>query len=257
MTVLVAAAVVCLAMVLRASVPDPVAVKAPLPQTKRVPVVVELFTSEGCSSCPPADELLAKLDREQSIPGVEIIAMEEHVDYWDGPDWRDPFSSRTLTNRQADYGRQLRVDDIYTPQAVIGGQAQVVGSDAAQLREAIVRAAKGARANVEVEFQSAAVAKVKVDRIPEDAGYCDVMLAITENRLENAVTGGENSGRRMAHTGVVRTLATLGRVTPSNPASFTMHVKFSPRWKRDNLKYVVFVQDRITRKILGATAVTP
>jgi hypothetical protein len=223
---------------------DSIAVKGPMPQDKRVPVIVELFTSEGCNSCPPADALLAKFDQEQPISGVEIIPMEEHVDYWDNLGWRDPFSSRALTTRQTDYSRQLHVDDVYTPQAVINGQAQVLGSDARQMREAITRAAKGAKAVVDVEFQSTSIA-------------CDVMLAVTENKLETNVTAGENRGRRMAHTGVVRTLVSLGRVQPSSPASFSMHLRFSPQWKRDNLKYVVFVQDRTTRKIFGATAVTP
>ena len=252
-------AVAAVGVAILASVPPPraPAVRGPVPQTKRVPVVVELFTSEGCSSCPPADELLSKLDREQPVPGVEIIPLEEHVDYWDGLGWRDPFSSHVLTNRQADYGRQLRVDEVYTPQAVVGGQVQVLGSDARQLREGIVRSAKSAKATVGVEFQSASIAKVTVDKIPSGVALCDVMLAVTENKLEHPVLGGENNGRTLAHTGVVRSLASLGRADSSGPAVFSMHLRFSPQWKRDNLRYVVFVQDRATRKILGATAVTP
>lgn len=244
---------------IRASVPqtEPHAIRGPIPQTKRVPVIVELFTSEGCSSCPPADALLAKLDREQPVPGVEIIALEEHVDYWDGLGWRDPFSSHILTNRQTDYGRQFHTDNIYTPQAVVGGQLEVLGSDPARLRDGIARAAKASKAVVEVEFQSASIAKVKVDKIPEGAGVFDVMLAITENKLETSVLAGENNGRKLAHTGVVRSLMSLGRVDSSSAAVLSMHLRFSPQWKRDNLKYVVFVQDRASRAIVGATAVTP
>jgi len=251
--------VAALGLAIRASVPprEAQAIRGPMPQTKRVPVIVELFTSEGCSSCPPADELLSRLDREQPVPGVEVIPLEEHVDYWDGLGWRDPFSSHAMTTRQSDYGRQLHVADIYTPQAVVGGQLQVLGSDARQLRDGIAQAAKSAKATVEVEFQSASIAKVKVDKIPSDAGLCDVMMAVTENKLESSVVGGENNGRRLAHTGVVRSLAALGRADSSSPAVFSMHLRFSPQWKRDNLRYVVFVQDRTTRKILGATAVTP
>ncbi|MEQ1886717.1 MAG: DUF1223 domain-containing protein [Bryobacteraceae bacterium] len=247
------------AMTLQATTPPPEALakKNPIPQARRVPVIVELFTSEGCDSCPPADELLSSFDRDQPIPGVEIIAMEEHVDYWDDAAWRDPYSSRALTTRQNDYGRQFRIDDIYTPQAVINGQFQVLGSDPRLVRDAITRAAKGAKATVDVEFQSVSVARVKVDHIPADAGLCDVMLAVTENKLVTSVTGGENRGRKLLHTGVVRSLVSLGRITPDSPASYTMHLRFKPNWKRDNLKYVVLVQDRASRKILGATAVTP
>lgn len=237
--------------------PEALAVRRPIPEKLRVPVIVELFTSEGCDSCPAADELLAKLDGDQPIPGVEIIAMEEHVDYWDDAAWRDPYSSRALTARQNDYGRQFRIDDIYTPQAVINGQIQALGSDSKLVRDAIARAAKGMKATVDVEFQSVSVAKVKVDHIPSDAGLCDVMLAVTENKLVTTVTGGENRGRKLPHTGVVRSLVSLGRMTPDSPATYTMHLRFNPRWRRDNLKYVVFVQDRTSRKILGATAVTP
>jgi hypothetical protein len=252
-------AVAAVGLGIRASVPprETPAIRGPIPQTKRVPVIVELFTSEGCSSCPPADQLLSKLNREQPVPGVEIIPLEEHVDYWDNLGWRDPFSSHAMTNRQNDYGRRLHVADIYTPQAVVGGQLQVLGSDARQLREGIARAAKSSKATVELEFPSASIAKVKVDKVPFDAGLCDVMMAVTENKLENSVVGGENNGRKLAHTGVVRTLAALGHADASGPAVFSMRLRFSPQWKRDNLRYVVFVQGRATRKIVGAAAVTP
>src|SRR3954462_9931100 len=108
----------------------------------RVPVVVELFTSEGCSSCPPADAVLSKLAKEQPVAGVEIIPLGMHVTYWDQLGWRDPASLPLATTRQQDYGVVFGTDRIYTPQAVIDGQDEVVGSDEAALRRAIARAAK-------------------------------------------------------------------------------------------------------------------
>src|SRR5438128_11127648 len=94
-----------------------------------VPVLVELFTSEGCSSCPPADAVLARLVREQPVQGVEILALSEHVDYWDSLGWQEPYSNRIFTDRQQTYSSQLRRGNIYTPQAVVDGPAAVLGSD--------------------------------------------------------------------------------------------------------------------------------
>src|SRR5580704_11614543 len=93
---------------------------------RRVPVVVELFTSEGCSSCPPAEQLLSRMDRTQPFAGVRVIALEEHVDYWNSLGWTDPFSSSQYRIRQNDYGRKFSAEGIYTPQMIVNGQAQFV-----------------------------------------------------------------------------------------------------------------------------------
>src|SRR3982751_4604130 len=114
----------------------------------RVPVVVELFTSEGCSSCPPADALLSKLAQEQPVPGVQVIPLGMHVTYWDQLGWKDPLSLRLATERQQAYGRVFGEDRIYTPQAVIDGRDEVVGSDEGALKRAIAKAARQHHARI-------------------------------------------------------------------------------------------------------------
>lgn len=242
-----------------ASVPpgSPAVIQGPIPRTVRVPVMVELFTSEGCSQCSPLSEFLLGLEQRQPIPGVEVIALEEHVDYWNAYGWRDPFSSRVMTNRQTDYNRVFNLESIAAPQLVIGGQTQVSGEDEARARDEIARAAKGPKAAVEVSFRSASVATVRVDKMPANAPECDIWMAITEGGLESSVSGGENDGRTLRHTAVVRSVVVIGKVDGQTTSSFSMHLKFNPKWKRDELRYVVFVQDRVSKKIWGAATVTP
>ena len=119
-------------------------------QSANISVVVELFTSEGCSSCPPADQLLAKLEAEQPIKNVEIIALEEHVDYWNDGGWMDPFSSDSATIRQYAYASAIGNGNAYTPQMVVDGQSEFVGSRERQARDAIEQAASRQKIDVSV-----------------------------------------------------------------------------------------------------------
>src|SRR2546430_11354979 len=114
------------------------------------PVLVELFTSEGCSSCPPADLLLSRLQQSQPIAGVEVIALSEHVDYWNQLGWTDPFSLAGLTERQRQYAAALRGEGVYTPQMVLDGKTGFVGSDSQKALGAIAQAAKSPRTGIDL-----------------------------------------------------------------------------------------------------------
>ena len=220
---------------------------------QRAPIVVELFTSEGCSSCPPADNVLSRLDREQPIIDAEVIPLSEHVDYWNDLGWRDHFSSPLFTTRQQDYGRAFRMDSVYTPQVVVNGQTTVLGSDWNAVTQAIRTAVKGPRAEVKISARHDGAA-FEVNHVPSGIRIADMLLAISESGIETDVVGGENGGRRLRHTGVVRSLTNLGKLDTKKDGSYTGEARLNlrPEWNRRNLKLILFVQDRGTRQIIGA-----
>ena len=224
---------------------------------QQTPVVVELFTSEGCSSCPPADNVLTRLEREQPIAGVEVIAMGEHVDYWNDSGWRDRFSSPLFTARQQDYGQSMRLESVYTPQMVINGQMQVLGSDWNAANNAIRAAAQGQKAVVALKVTGWDSLSFVVRELPKGVQTADMLLAVTESGLETPVSGGENGGRRLRHSAVVRSLTRLGKLDSKKDGAYTADARLNlrPQWNRQSLKLVLFVQDHASRRILGAAAV--
>ena len=218
-----------------------------------VPVVVELFTSEGCSSCPPADEVLATLDKTP-IPGIEIIALGEHVDYWNRLGWVDQYSSEKFSQRQSDYSDAFKLDSVYTPQMIVDGRDEFNGGNMARARTAITKAAQSPKGSVELALTDQKLS-VHVKNLPRiTAGEkADVLLAITENNLRTDVSRGENSGRFLNHSAVVRALSVLGELSP-NETSFeaTPNLTLAESWRKENLRVAVFVQERGTRRILAA-----
>ncbi len=222
----------------------------PMNTKNKQPVLVELFTSQGCSSCPSADRVLTQLETEQPNPNAEIITLSLHVDYWDRFGWKDPFSSALYSQRQAVYGQAFNLGSNYTPQMVVDGQREFVGSNMENANKAITDSAKNVKATVELQKAENSL-KVKISDIPKHEN-ATIFLAIAEDNLSSNVTRGENSGKKLAHTSVVRELKSIGLVTAQHN-SFTTDttVQIQPDWKKENLKLVVFVQENGSRKILG------
>jgi hypothetical protein len=232
--------------------------------TARSPVVVELFTSEGCSSCPPADTLLARLSEAQLDGNVQLIALEEHVDYWNDLGWTDPFSSRDLTTRQYVYSGILRNGNPYTPQMVVDGTAEFVGGSAQQARRAIHEAAGKAKIPVtltqgKTDKAGTGIFSVAVGKLEGAAkrDAAEVWLAITETGLHSAVTRGENAGEDLHHAAVVRSMRKIGEAKAEGETSFAADatVPLQKEWKRENLRAVLFVQEKQSRRILGAAEI--
>ncbi len=223
-----------------------------LPQARaQTPVVVELFTSEGCSSCPPADALLVQLSK-QAPPGTDLILLGEHVDYWNHDGWSDRFSSAQFSQRQSDYEEHLHVAGPYTPQMVVDGHLQFVGNDVAALNRNLKSAsAEPKLAHVSLQWESGNHLKVGV-QAPE-AKHGHVFLAITEDGLTTAIGGGENSGRTLQHAAVVRQLRELGTLK-NGSFEKTVEVASHSGWNSGNLKVAVLVQDGDGGLILGAAS---
>ncbi len=227
-----------------------------------VPVVVELFTSEGCSSCPAADRLLSRLEQSQPIPGAQIIAIEEHVDYWNQLGWTDPFSSPQFRARQNDYGVAFKAKDMYTPQMVVNGQSAFLGSDMDRAYREIGNAVQAATTSVNLGASPNSRDPELIDLSVQvtntkSAKWRDsnVYLAVTENRLMTFVQHGENSGRTLRHSAVARSFGVIGRINPqgANGGQLVSTLRLPRDWKRENLHAVVFVQERDTFRITGAS----
>ena len=214
----------------------------------QTPVVVELFISEGCSSCPPADLLLAKLENMQPVLGAHIIALGEHVDYWDRLGWRDQFSSLQFSLRQQEYAEAFHDDGPYTPEMVVDGVTGFIGSDAGRAMRAIANATRVPKTAVGITLEDGRIV-IKSAPLKSPA---DVLLAVTERGLLSNVSAGENKGRTLAHAAVVRSMRVVGQTRKNEPFSAEMAVQPGNSWKPDMLRTVVILQDRLSHRVLGA-----
>jgi len=208
-----------------------------------VPVLLELFTSEGCSSCPPADQLLRELVRTKVAGGAQIHALSEHVDYWNQLGWTDPFSSKQFSDRQTAYGRALG-DEVYTPQMVVDGRLTAVGSSREEVLAAIRKAAVKPKV-VQVNLSWRTDLEITVAPNPAAAG-AEVYLAITEDGLTSNVRRGENEGHQLSYDAVTRRLTRIGATSRQGSFSQTVPIApmLDPTWRRDALQVIVFLQTK-------------
>lgn len=228
-------------------------------EDRRPAVVVELFTSEACSNCPPADEMLDRL--EHTVSGVKVIALEEHIDYWNSSAWTDRFSAPIFHARQNDYALFFRNDSIYTPQMVVNGHVQFVADDPSRAAYEIKHAASSSQYSVSLQPQrngkDSALTDLAIlihNNQKNEPVPADVYLAISEDRLTSNVQTGENAGRSLRHGPVVRSFGVIGNIAakPFNEVGLKSTLKIPPDWKPDNLHAVVFIQERRSRQITAA-----
>jgi hypothetical protein len=221
-------------------------------------VVVELFTSEGCSSCPPADEFVRKLDTLQPVPGVQVIVLSEHVDYWDHDGWKDPNSSAALTERQSDYKRALGLGGPYTPQLIVDGEKELHLNDPKQFDATFQQAAATPKVDVRIGAVNVDPGTPTVLRTHVDAGEdadkhgADVFVAVALDHVESQVLKGENGGRHLTHVAVVQQIAKVGKVQKGKSFSEDVQLKLKPGTDPKNIRLVAFVQEPGPGKLLGA-----
>ena len=206
-------------------------------ESSRAPVLVELFTSEGCSSCPPADRVLEQLDGQ-------AIVLSEHVDYWDQLGWKDRFSSHAFTLRQQDYVHQLNVKEVYTPQMFVDGAVEFNGSEGARAQEEIAKAAHRPKATVHIE-RSAAGLQVDVSDAPHSG---NVYQALAENSADSQVAAAENKGRKLRHVAIVQSIRKIGSVKKGG--TFSKAIALPGPTQR----VVIFVQESDQGTVDGAAA---
>lgn len=226
------------------------------PAKTKPPVLVELFTSEGCSDCPPADRVLARLENEQPNSEAEIITLALHVDYWNRLGWTDPFSSHAYSERQSGYADRFKLDSIYTPQMVVDGQKEFVGSNFGAAQNAVSEAAKNQKAKIEISNADAKTINVKISDLPaHETSY--VWFVTAEDDLQTAVKRGENGGKTLSHTSVAREMKLIGEIKPTDKTFETQTAfEFQPNWNRRNLKFIVFAQGENSKQVYGVNKKT-
>jgi len=219
----------------------------------RQPVLVELFTSEGCSSCPPADALLEKLDRDQPIEGAQIIVLSEHVDYWNHDGWVDRFSSAAFTGRQAAYDQRFGVTGPYTPQMVVDGTAEFNGSDPRKAESAIRQALAEPRVGIRIRPAASGDAAVALDVEPLPNGKihkANVYLAYAADAGTSDVLRGENHGLRLHHVSIAADIRQIGSI--SMRAGLNKEVPLRAASAPAGSRLIAFVQESGSGRVWGA-----
>jgi hypothetical protein len=215
------------------------------------PVLVELFTSEGCSSCPPADELLARI--QKSDPNAVVLS--EHVTYWNGIGWRDPFSSQDSTERQTNYVQHMGLSSNYTPQMVVNGRYEFVGSDAGAAAQALHQAGAGTTVSLTISDLNATHNRVQFSlqtgTVDKDA---QLMVVVAQDEGIEPVAGGENGGRTLHHVQIARTIRQVANVKGDSAYSGTVSLDLPRAIAGGGWHLVVFLQQGRGGPILGVVS---
>jgi hypothetical protein len=228
------------------------AATATSPAAPRV-ILAELFTSQGCSSCPPADRLLSSIG---DLAGeAEVIPLAFHVDYWDDLGWRDPFSDAAWTERQQRYAARVSGGRVYTPMLVVQGSAHMVGSSRGEIASALARAARAPDSGATITGRSATPERVAVDASAGDSS-ARAWVALVESGIDTEVTRGENQGRVLRNDHIVRRLRPAFDLAPRERKSETVELGLDPAWRRDRLVVVLFLQDPESLAIRAAARAT-
>ena len=227
----------------------------PAPNAARTPVLLELFTSEGCSSCPPVDTWVARIDAAQPVSGAEIIVLSEHVDYWDHDGWKDPFSSAAITERQQSYVHNLGLSDVYTPQIIVDGAAELKPADAQQTSQSLTKAA--GTPMIPVRLSSVAIASASLTGHIEADGSgakknADVFVAVALDKTLTDVLAGENNGKKLENIAVVKEMVKVGKLEKGKTFDQPFSVKLWTDADPANLRVIAFVQESGPGKVLGA-----
>jgi hypothetical protein len=231
--------------------------------SRTTPVLIELFTSEGCSSCPPVDVLLKNLDTAQPIPGAQLIVLSEHVTYWDQDGWKDPNSLPSLTERQNSYEAVLGEKELYTPQLIVDGTHEVKAGDPKQIEQTLQKAAATPKVPVRIGDVTVDAGNPTVlrARIETDANFekhsADVYLAIALDHVESQVLRGENGGRHLVHVAVVQELTKVGKLPKGKSFAQDVQLKLKSSIDPKNLRLVAVVQESGPGKVLGAALRKP
>jgi hypothetical protein len=225
---------------------------APLPSADRQPAigfaVVELFTSEGCSSCPPADRLLAKVGGEYP---QQVYVLAYHVDYWDRMGWKDSFSNADYTRRQQEYARLMRSNEIFTPQAIVNGKTQFVGSDERKMKATIDEALKTAGGNpIRLSAHSSDGKELILSYAVDNPGGALLHIALVQGRASSDVLRGENQGRHLEHVNIVRTFLSVS--LSAGAATGNVSLKLPAGVSVKDCKVIAFLQSPSDGRIAGA-----
>jgi hypothetical protein len=226
----------------------------------RIPVLVELFTSEECSSCPPADRFLEKLDG-QPVQGAEMIVLSEHVDYWNHIGWKDPYSGSFYSQRQSAYANRFGLDSVYTPQMVVDGTSEFVGSNSGLADKAFRKALGVPKLPVHLSSISADASNTLHAHLETgglDASFgareAEVYVAVALNRAESQVSAGENAGHRLEHVSVVKSLTKVGALKQGQVLAQDLKLKLGPGSDSGGLRLIAFVQEPRQGRVLGAAS---